>query len=133
VISPLKTKRGPASIKLFKRVLRDCNLPLAAIGFYAKMKCYAGPLGVIPSGDTMADGMKINRKTAWKYIGLLEKEGWVRRVHRINPETKKRTSNAYILKDEERARTLLETTPSHVPKNGTQPLCPKKRDSIAIE
>jgi DNA-binding transcriptional regulator YhcF (GntR family) len=128
-----KTRKGPSSIKLYRRVLKDMNLPLAVIGFLAKLKLYAGPLGVIPSGDTMADDLGINRKTTWKYIAVLEREGLIDRVHRLDPETKKRTSNAYILKDEKKAELLSQNAMIHVPKNGTKPIMSQKTGQYISE
>lgn len=130
---PLKKKNGPRSVKLYWRVIRDMGLPMAILGFLALLKTYAGPLGVIPAGDTIAKDSGINRKTVWKYIAILEKAKLLRRVPRLDSDTGKRTSNCYLLDDEQIATLMATNALAHVPKNGTWPYCPKKRDSNTSE
>lgn len=129
----LKKPRGPRSLKLYVRVVREMKLPLAAIGLLAHLKTFAGSLGVFPSAETLAEQTGANRKTIFKHLGILDHHGLIQRVRRLDKETGKRTSNCYILNDEKVAELLARKALTHVPKKGTRPLCPKKRDASTSE
>jgi hypothetical protein len=131
--SYLKKKPGPSSFKMYRRPIRELGLSLAEIGLLTLLKSYTGKLGVIPSVETMCEDCGADRKTVFKYLKSLEEIGLINRVPRIDPELHRRSSNCYILNDEKMAQIMAVNAVSRVPKNGTRPYRPKKRDDNTSE
>jgi hypothetical protein len=129
--SPLKPKPGPKSIKLYWRIIRENKISLAALGFLAVMKTFRGQLGIIPSGDTLAEVSGICRDTVFKYLKELRAADYIA-VHRRYVDGK-RSSNCYILKDEERAKLLAQNAVALSLKKPTKPLCRQNTDSSTFE
>lgn len=127
MISPLKAKTGPKSIKLYWRVIRAKLVSMGALGFLAVMKTFGGKLGIIPRVETLAAAAGINRKTVFKYLGELKEAGLIKVVHRTSRG--QTTSSCYLLEDEKLAEKLALNSVIRVPKNGTRPLSPEKGDS----
>lgn len=130
-LSPLKPKSGPKSIKLYFRVIRQTGISMAGLGFLAVMKTFRGELGIIPSAETMAQMAGVNRKTVFTYLKELKALGLVKVVSRYLDG--KRTSNCYLIEDEQMAVKLAINSLSSSGENGTRPLRPEKRDSSTFE
>lgn len=130
-MSALKAKKGPKSIKLYWRVIREAGLSMSALGFLCVLKTFRGGLGIIPSAETLAETAGIDRKTVFRYLKELKEAKVIRIVRRVVEG--KQTSNCYLLDDEQLACLLSQNAISPSGKNGTRPLRPQKGDTSTIE
>jgi len=116
---------------MYWRVIREARLSMAALGFLCVLKTFRGSLGIIPSGESMADAADIDRKTVFRHLKELKERGVIRIVRRVVDG--KQTSNCYLLDDEQIARLLSQNAVVSSGKKGTRPLCSQNGDTSTFE
>lgn len=114
MISPLKKKKGPRSVRVFVACARDASVSMAARHLYTILETYKGKGGCFPSASSLAKDAGANIKTVWAWLAELEKAGWVERRHRN--ARGQRSSNHYELWADKKAAKL--TTHAMTQKTG---------------